>query len=133
MPTFAPPTTDVPFRGLLERWNTVRGVTVWKQGGVWYRQQEPFWGNADATGVKDADIVAPANRPGGERTDNTDRDRYLFFGGHVYTVSSAIAAELTAEGYVTIADPAPSGPVGPFTWETVPGTWAAQTLTWAGI
>lgn len=70
------------------------GKTVYRVGGVWSETANPPWATIAA-----ADVVAAADRPGGERTDSTDRDRYVFLGGRVYEVSAAVAAELTAAGY----------------------------------
>lgn len=71
-----------------------QGRTVYRKGNTWATVDEPAWDD-----IKDADLVAAADRPGGEKTDGTDRDRYLFIGGHVYTVSQAVADALTAAGY----------------------------------
>jgi hypothetical protein len=129
VPDILAPDEHGPFQGTLSQWHTDRGISVWKQGGVWYQAQEPFWGNETTSGVKDADVVPAAIRPGGERTDNTDRDRYLFFGGHVYTVSAGVAAELIDAGY-SVSSPVVVGPGDPARWNTIGGTWADQTATW---
>ena len=90
MATFVGPTDRIPFAGLLSNWRYDRGRTVYRLNSVWYETSDPYWDT-----IKDADLVAVADRPGGERTDGTDRDRYLFLGGRTYTVSSAVATALT--------------------------------------
>lgn len=133
--TFTPPTTILPFEGsTISRWHTDRGVTVWRYNGTWYQQQDPFWGNDAIAGVKDADIVPAVSRPGGEKTDNTDRDRYLFLGGHVYTVSSAVGDELTAAGYTVVALPSDVGDTtGPAHWSELTVTWSGMTVRWSEL
>ena len=94
MATFNTPTDRLPFKGLLSNWMYNRGRTVYRLDGTWVETTDPYWDTIAA-----ADIVAVADRPGGERTDGTDRDRYLFLGGRTYTVSAAVASTLTSAGY----------------------------------
>lgn len=114
--TFNPPTQALQFTGLIHQWRTDQGVSVWRYNGTWYQSSEPFWGNETSIGIKDADVVAKADRPGGERTDNTDRDRYLFLGGRVYTISAAVAATLVAAGYAPTEGVPSEG--GTFRWDS---------------
>lgn len=94
MPTFSGPTIRLPFAPPLHNWRYDKGVTVYRKDGAWVETTDPYWPT-----IKTADIVAVANRPGGDKTDDTSGDRYLFRGGYVYTVSDAVAAELTTAGY----------------------------------
>lgn len=94
MPTFNTPVDRLPMGKPFERWKYERGRTVYKLGGEWVETIDPLW-----SVIAEADLVAAADRPGGERTDGTDRDRYLFLGGRAYEVSAAVAAELTTAGY----------------------------------
>lgn len=94
MPTFTTPVDRRPLGKPFERWKYDRGRTVYKKDGTWVETTDPLW-----SVIAEADLVAQASRPGGERTDGTDRDRYLFLGGRVYEVSAAVAAELTTAGY----------------------------------
>lgn len=103
MPTFTTPVDRRPLGKPFERWKYDRGRTVYKKNGTWHEVSDPLWSEIEA-----ADIVAAANRPGGERTDGTNRDRYLFLGGRTYTVSSAVGSELTAAGY-TVSGESPGG------------------------
>lgn len=96
MPTFSPPTDRLYFERPLHRWYTLRGRTVWRVNGVWHENNGPWYDD-----VKIADVVPVAQRPGGEDLGDGKGDRYLFFGGHDYTVSSAVAASLAAAGYTT--------------------------------
>lgn len=91
---FTTPTTREPFAPPFERFRYDRGKTIYRSGGTWFVGQDFPWST-----LRDADLVDPADRPGGERTDGTDRDRYLFLGGRTYTVSDAVASELTDAGY----------------------------------
>lgn len=99
MPTFNSPTDRLPFAAPFRQWKYNRGRTVWRLNGVWQEGNGFPWGSDQVTGLRDADIVPKVDRPGGERTDGTDRDRYLFIGGKVYVISAAVAATLTAAGY----------------------------------
>ena len=92
MATFTPPTVERP------TWHDtlgagiryLEGVSVWRTGGTWYERQNPL-----ASDIVGADAVATADQPAGE-------DKRLFFqGGRTYTVSAAVAALLTAQGYTT--------------------------------
>ncbi len=89
MPTFAGPTERMPFAKPLEMFTYPRGRTVYRSGGAWIEGSD-FTTDELAT----ADVVGLADRPGGEKIDGTDR--YLFGGGRVYTISSAVASTLTA-------------------------------------
>lgn len=128
MPTFAGPTDNQPFSGLLSRWHYPRGRTVYRYNGTWYEGNEFPWGSDQVVGLRDADVVPVADRPGGERTDGTDRDRYLFLGGRVYTVSAAVATTLAAAGYSTV-DESPT----PSTWARLTGTWADLVGSWGDL
>lgn len=90
MTTFNPPVDRIPFAPPLSEWKYDRGRTVYRLNSVWYETTDPYWDT-----IKEADLVDVADRPGGERTDGTNRDRYLFLGGRTYTVSSAVATALT--------------------------------------
>ena len=85
MPTFEPPfrenqpivslETPREVRGLWRHYAPhPNGVTVYKLNGVWIDKQVPL--NSD---------LAAAD--------------HVFLGGHIYTVSEAVAAELEAAGY----------------------------------
>lgn len=94
MATFTGPVDRIPFAPPFDMFKFERGRTVYRLNGAWHEDAEPEWATIAA-----ADLVAAASRPGGERTDGTDRDRYLFLGGHTYTVSSTVATDLTNAGY----------------------------------
>lgn len=66
-----------------------RGQTVIRTGGVYRTVSNPTQADIDA-----ADLIRDAN---GELTPA------VFLGGHVHPVTDAIAAELTAAGYVVSA------------------------------
>ena len=97
MPTFSPPTRSEAIvasgrRGNISRlWSELDhnvGQTVVRSGGTFTTHIEPSQDVLDT-----ADTVATADLPGGEQ------GKYLFLGGHVYTVSSAVGTELTNAGY----------------------------------
>lgn len=93
MATFTPPTERDVVKGRIGEFPRVgidRGVTVWRSGGTWSQQRNPL--NSDLIA---ADRVATADLPAGED------GRLVFLGGHVYTVSSAVATLLNAAGYST--------------------------------
>lgn len=89
MATFNPPTDRMPFAPPLEQFTYPRGRTVYRSGGAWHEGSGFDWDTLAA-----ADVVAVADRPGGEKVDNLN-DHYVFLGGRVYTVSSAVATALT--------------------------------------
>lgn len=92
MPTFEPPTYTVSQPGdLFTRLLTKHevGQTVWKDSvGVWHTQASPTT----------QDLNSAATLPHGDSSESYD-GRYVFIGGHVHTVSSAVATELTAAGF----------------------------------
>lgn len=93
MATFSGPVDQMPFAPPLERWTYDRGRTVYRSGGTWVEGSDFEWDILAA-----ADVVAVADRPGGEKVDGVN-DAYVFLGGRVYEVSSAVATALTNAGY----------------------------------
>lgn len=70
------------------------GITVWKDGeGNWQQGQYPYQGGGRhrtfVNGVLESDATV----------DGLADAELVFYGGHVYEISDALAAELTAEGY----------------------------------
>lgn len=93
-PVYEGPVDRIPFKPPLHQWTTPRGRTVYRKDGVWVETSDAYWDT-----IKEADLVPASDRPGGERTDGTDRDRYLFLGGRRYTISSAVGTTLTDAGF----------------------------------
>lgn len=91
--TFSGPVDRLPFAPPLHQWRWERGRTVYRTGEAWVETTEPLQSVLEA-----ADVVAVADRPGGEKMDGR-RDYYVFRGGYVYEVSDAVATELTTAGY----------------------------------
>lgn len=104
MPTFSPPVERRPLAKPFQRWKYDRGRTVYKKNSVWHEVSDPSWEE-----IATADVVAVANRPGGERTDGTNQDRYLFLGGREYTISTAVGTELVAAGFTVVGMPGGGG------------------------
>ena len=93
MATFTPPTYDFrapPDHPLYPIFKITKTHTVYKSGGTWYEQETVPWNT-----LADADVVAVGDRPGGEDWRDGSGDRYVFMGGRTYTVSAAVATELT--------------------------------------
>lgn len=97
MPLYTGPVEERPFARPLERWGYDRGRTVYRAGGTWMIGSDFDWATIAA-----ADVVPVADRPGGERTDGTDRDRFLFIGGKEYDVSDAVFDALVAAGFASV-------------------------------
>lgn len=77
----------------IHQWVTHRGRTVYRKDGTWHEGTDFLHSDLAAS-----DVVDAADRPGGERFVN-DKDTLCFVGGHVYTISQAVADLLTAAGY----------------------------------
>lgn len=90
---FHPPTYRYQLPSPLHPWKHDRGKTVRKKDGVWIEEAESTWDELAAS-----DVVAQADWPGGEKIDG-HRDFYVFLGGRNYTVSDAVATELSDAGY----------------------------------
>lgn len=92
-PVYEGPVDRIPFKRPLHQWTTTRGRTVYRKGGVWVETSDPLYSE-----IEQSDVVAAADRPGGERFVH-DKDTLCFLGGRRYTISSAVATVLTAAGY----------------------------------
>lgn len=92
-PVYEGPVDRIPMPPPLHQWKIDRGRTVYRKDGTWHEGTNFLY-----SVIKESDVVAAADRPGGERFVN-DKDTYCFLGGRRYTVSSAIATELQAAGY----------------------------------
>ena len=91
MPTFKGPVQLFQYptgSRLLDRMRPQRGVTVYSTdgGATWKTAVYPFQG--------DIGLVDGQGFPN-SRVEGVD----YFLGGHTYTISSAVAAQLTAAGY----------------------------------
>jgi hypothetical protein len=108
LPTFSPPTADTvppflpttrgPARRLMRHYKArARGRSVLKTAGVYATVDTPSQTQIDAA-------------------------TEYYAGGHVYTVTQAVADALAAAGYTTGADPA--APPSTLTWGALAGlTW----------
>lgn len=102
LPTILPETRGIQYRSWRHYGGNPAGVSVVKVNGVYTTIRTPTSTQLDAAGGR----------------DGID----FFLGGHVYTVTQAVADALTAAGYTTGDDPAP--PVRQLTWGALGGgTW----------
>jgi hypothetical protein len=99
LPRVTADTTGVPYLLMRHYSPLPRGRSVVKTAGVWALSDLP-----DSTGL----------------VEGTD----LFLGGHVYTVSDAVATALTTDGFGAYLGAVPAEPPSTLTWGALAGsTW----------
>ena len=104
MPTFIPPTTEgkrvgtSPLMRFYGAW--AQGLTVWKDSqGVWHESSEPYQGGAIHQSHNNwINGVGPITTTTGP-DEGLATAQVVYLGGHVHTIASAEAADLTAAGY----------------------------------
>jgi hypothetical protein len=90
------------------------GVTVWQdRNGVWHEEQYPYHGG-DTSTVHDGITTTVDPVPPVSGLANAQR---VYQGGHIYDISAADVAALTAAGYASRINIAP-----------VNGTWTSEQL-----
>lgn len=91
MPTYEPPYTNEPMIGMgymLDRFTWRWGQTVYKSGGAW-KVGHNF----------DHDTLAAADDlPAGDTSESSYEGKYVWVGGHVFTVTETIKTEIVAAG-----------------------------------
>lgn len=120
MATFSPPTVDDQSR--LPPGSSGPGRALWRHYSSAVRGRSVLK-NRDGT-------YTIVDTPTG---DQIEAAAYAYIGGHDYEVTSEEAAALVAAGFTVQSGDEDIELGGPYTWETVPGTWATQTLTWAAV
>lgn len=109
MPVFEPPLRDGnpmtqkghPGNALMKHYDAwAQGVTVWKDSlGVWHESLTPYEGGAThAVHNQWINGVGPISTTTGP-DEGLATAQVVYLGGHVHTITSAEAADLTAAGY----------------------------------